>query len=517
MKNKGVLLAICIIITLFSTTCISANDMNDTSMASENNLIAVETCEIYLQSTSQDNGSYSSELLTSGSNSGGTFADLQNEINKAKNRLDLTRDYTFTASDKGGITINKPLVINGNGHTISGKKEANVFEIYGSNVVLNNIKFVDCYAKHNPGGSAVYWQGDNGILTNCNFGNCNSGSNDGGAIYWKGNNGKLTNCNFVNCYASRSDGAGGAVCWQGIDGTLANCKFKNCHSADNQNNGGGAILWLSGDNGIISDCSFVNCHSPTNGGAVSVEYCNNCIVTGCSFMNCSAENRGGGIYFQYEGSLINCIFKGNSAQNVVDAYRYWAVNVINMTADKISSAMAAFKLETSYGSSDKLNIKLIDINNNDFIFGEDVSMTFNGKTYTQTTDFNGKASFELPNDLPIGHYTATISYNGNNMNHPSKERVEIDVGEMSTRISAKHDDEKMEFVATLTTSEGKPLANEQLSFLFDDEEYALSTDSKGHAKISTAKFASSRHHVEINYDGSDNFYGSQREVNVLCQ
>ena len=491
MKHTVALLAICIIISFLTVSCVSANDMNNATMTSDRDLVEVDATEIDSQSTSQNNESSSSQLLASGNEAYGTFKDLANEINKSKGELNLNKDYYYSASDdleyKNGIPIDKRITINGNGHTISGKEQAKALKFYAINVVLNNIKFIDCFG-------AVYLDGKNGTIINCNFGNCHA-TNEGGAIKWGSNsNGIIANCNFVNCHADHV--GGGAVEGCQADIILTTCSFKNCYSNDDWFIGGGAVSQVDEING----CSFVNCHSANDGGAVyGVDK-----INGCSFVNCSAENNGGAIFFGYGNYILaNSIFKGNSANNGRDIYSKGYVDVINMTADKISSAIIAPSLNTE--TSSRLIITLKDMNNNDFIVGEEISMSLNGKTYTETTDFNGQATIAIPDNLPMKEYVATITYNGNNMYYPSRTTTYVDVEKMNTRILSSDNAERMEFVLTLTTAEGKPLSNEKVYVDFNDTRFTSNTDSEGKFKISTAQLPSGRYDVYIFYDGSSRY------------
>ena len=122
----------------------------------------------------------------------GTFTDLANEIANAKNTLNLNRNYVYTDSDASagywdGITIDKSIKINGNGHTITAKDNAGEFKITASNVVLNNINFRGF--NWNYPGAAICWSGENGVLSNCNFMNCSIGP--GAGFYSGGNSGLI--------------------------------------------------------------------------------------------------------------------------------------------------------------------------------------------------------------------------------------------------------------------------------------------------------------------------------------
>ena len=180
----------------------------------------------------------------------GTFADLTQKIENTNDELILTRNYTYSLNDSEfirGISINKKIIIDGNGFAIIGNNCASALKISFNNVTLKNIKFVNCSS--NSFGGAVYWSGQYGTLVNCSFVNCSSTSY-GGAVFWGSWYGTLVNCSFVNC---SSNSYGGAICCDNSYDTISGCYFANCSS----NVGGGAIYW-DVKNGTIIKSTFIN-------------------------------------------------------------------------------------------------------------------------------------------------------------------------------------------------------------------------------------------------------------------
>ena len=105
----------------------------------------------------------------------GDFALLQKLVDDADGVLNLTHDFTYsigvdTITD--GIVINKPLTINGNGHTIDALTNSRIFKITSDGVTINNVTLK------------------------------NGKASEGGAIRWIGLNGKVSNSIFLNNTAS---------------------------------------------------------------------------------------------------------------------------------------------------------------------------------------------------------------------------------------------------------------------------------------------------------------------------
>ena len=422
MKYKKFFLIIFIVICLFSIVNVSASDANDTIMASDYN--SIENEEVI-----------SLDLPILGATNDGSFSDLANEIAQSKGELNLTKNYKYTSSDsvyKNGILISKSIVINGNGFTLNGKKQARIFEITNSNVVLNNICFMGAYSHvyAHAGGAAIYWSGVNGTLNNCSFED--SDVNYGGAVYWSGANGTLSNCNFVKSYAT--DDYCGAVYWSGANGTLSNCSFVDSYSFGDY----GAVTWR-GSYGTLSDCSFVDstlfsggCGAAVNwrgsygtlsdcnfvnstvydgfGGAVAW-YGDNGAVIDCSFINSSITTNngiGGGIYFNGKNcSLLNSTFKNNFAANSTNFYSTYPLE----TDYKMDTAIIANDSSIYYDGPSNVYLKLIDENSN-ILVGEQVRIFFNNEYYYRTTNADGIINILNQTKLLPNNYRTIVYYDG---------------------------------------------------------------------------------------------------------
>ncbi|MDO5850154.1 MAG: Ig-like domain-containing protein, partial [Methanobacteriaceae archaeon] len=239
----------------------------------------------------------------------GNFTELSSLISGADSgsTIYLTKNYKYTNGETL-ILVGKSLTIDGQGHTIDGSNSNYVFEVWGPNVIIKNINFIN--TKSNSSGGAIYWSGysypfkdgSNGSVINCSFVNCSAGI-DGGAIYWEGVNGKVSGCSFVGCSAN----SGGAIHWSGGSGIVSGCSFVNCFTIN-----GGAIYWY-GNDGCVSGCSFVGC-SANSGGAISWAGSSS-VLSGCSFVGCSA-NSGGAILWSGDSGKINYnVFENNNASS----------------------------------------------------------------------------------------------------------------------------------------------------------------------------------------------------------
>ena len=311
MRYKKIMMLAILIVAFLTVSAVTAVD-NATS-----DVLCVNETTDEVVSVENEN----QEILKE--NEPGTFTDLADEIANADGQLTLTRDYI----GKWGyydITIDKSIEINGNGHTINGRENfGRIFYITASDVVLNNICFVN--SEIDDSGGTIYWEGSNGVLSNCRFVNSTSGAGldssydevYGGAVYWYGDNNLIINCSFENTDGMGSPyGRGGAIAFEGDNNKVIGCSFANSEAR----NGAGAI-YLKGDNGYLSDCKFVDCelHTLTGetncvGGAVLWDGSGG-VLSNCSFVDCFSIYNAGAIWCSGDNNLISyCSFEKSAVR-----------------------------------------------------------------------------------------------------------------------------------------------------------------------------------------------------------
>ena len=318
-KSKRLIIITIFLILLCLNVASAAEDMNDST---------IELSD----ASSQDNLTLTDDdVLNDPSSPIGTFKDLRDEINAATNEVDLQRDYAFNDStDRGytlsGITVNKPLTINGNGHTIDARNLSRIFAVLSSNVVIKNITFINFNVTgkygntgySDCGGAISAWNNNyqNLQIQDCTFAN-GSAVGYGGAVSSRISNTNISNCVFENCSSRR----GGALLLYNANPTVESCHFINNKATDSgSEHGGGAInIGSGGVNAKISNCVFENC-SASKGGALLL-YNANPTVESCRFINNKAtdsgsEHGGGAINIGSGGvnaKISNCVFENCSA------------------------------------------------------------------------------------------------------------------------------------------------------------------------------------------------------------
>jgi predicted outer membrane repeat protein len=242
--------------------------------------------------------------------------------------LNLTNDYYFDS--QYAIEICNSITIDGQGHTIDGCYLSGIFNIYGENVVLKNIRFINSFSQYgaiaiiasnctiinctfisnqneNGRGGAISCAGDNCSLENCSF--INNYAKNAGAIFWYGISGKVNNCTFINNFANDY---GGAICWVENDGLISNCKFINNSVLSDSDEAGGAIF-LYANRTMILNCQFAG-NNASIGGAIYSGGCGG-IMANSFFIENSASFGGAIIIVGDEFTIQNCNFTDNTADN----------------------------------------------------------------------------------------------------------------------------------------------------------------------------------------------------------
>ncbi|MBP3226914.1 MAG: hypothetical protein J6M08_08390, partial [Methanobrevibacter sp.] len=107
MKIKNILIGLAILFVLFSISSVSAINLNDTQSL-DNDFVTISNEDVQFTFQNDDNLS----------STPGSFSELQNQINKASNGAIIKLNKDYSGNGNSGISIDKSLTINGQGHTI---------------------------------------------------------------------------------------------------------------------------------------------------------------------------------------------------------------------------------------------------------------------------------------------------------------------------------------------------------------------------------------------------------------
>ena len=330
-----------------------------------------------------------------------TFTDLQNAIDLVDGILTLDSDIVMADDEAagfvGGVAINKDIVIDGKGHTISAEDLGRIFSIgEGFTVTLTNATLIN--GKADKGG-AIY---NDGSLTLSDVKlSDNAADGYGGAVF---NNGHLVVGNsvfdsndIVNRGSASVDYGGAAIYnWYGGVLTVSGSNFTN--NIKNYKNGDrlvGAVATI-GD-ATISDSCFVNNAGrwggaiTTSGALIAGDDVNTLTVSGSTFKENGGLYGAGIFVWGSDFTVSDCVFDKNTAfgkGNMTPNNNNGAAIVVTDTNKAIAGTITGSKFtnnKAQYGGAIYIcegNIKITDsefVNNSADVEGGAIDInTVNG-------------------------------------------------------------------------------------------------------------------------------------------
>ena len=129
-----------------------------------------------------------------------------------------------------------------------------------------------------------------------------------------------------------------------------------------------------------------------------------------------------------------------------------------------------------YRNDSQFSVTVLDDEGNPVGAGEEVTFNINGQFYTRTTDANGTATMNI--NLPAGNYTITSTYKGCNAANNVEVLPIITAEDLTKKVS-----EAGQFKATLVDGQGKPYANQEVTFNINGVFYTRTTDANGVAGL----------------------------------
>ena len=348
-----------------------------------------------------------------------TFTDLQNAIDLVDGILTLDSDIVMTDDEAagfvGGVAINKDIVIDGKGHTISAEDLGRIFSIgEGFTVTLTNATLIN--GKADKGG-AIY---NDGSLTLSDVKlSDNAADSYGGAVF---NNGHLVvsdsvfDSNDIVNRGSASVDYGGAAIYNWYDGVLTVSGSNFTNNIKNYKNGDrlvGAIATI-GD-ATISDSYFVN-NTGRWGGAISTagyllagDDVNTLTVSGSTFKENGGLYGAGIFVWGSDFTVSDCVFDKNTASgkgNMTPNNNNGAAIEVTDTNKAIAGIITGSKFtnnKAQYGGAIDIcegNIKITDsefVNNSADVEGGAIDInTVNGNPEVSISDskfINNSASY----------------------------------------------------------------------------------------------------------------------------
>ena len=428
---------------------------------------------------------------------GNSFKDLSLKINNTPEGgvLVLDKDYIYIDGSNKGILINKTIIIDGNGHTISGNNASRIFNISADNVVIENINFINGnpiakYFSRDIGGGAIYWNGANGRVKNCNFSNnVIRGIEDD--PFDKEEEIVMEDGTVIHTIRFRPMGAkiteGGAIVWNGTNGTVLDCVFRNNHVG--YANSGGAIQWR-GDNGKILKSQFYQ-NDAWCGAAV-------CWVGDNGFISESTVMDNGffdgGIYwFGKNGTIVHSILVGNgyplvlrSSEKLTADYNFWGDTIYNIPKVEKPDFVSKW-LVLNYNHDGKFLLK-----------GDNITVRYD-LSYLADKDGN-MSRYSDASGLYDGEINYTAEKTGYlDITFDNGIKIKIDAREaiVSSDVTKYYQNSKISFKVTVYDLVGK-VVSKNVKFTVNGKSYFVKTDKNGVATLKL-KFKPGKYTVYSSY------------------
>lgn len=317
--SKEFLIPLIFIALMFTAFGVSIDDTYAYDVDEDNVYSGLELDDVDKLENSQNN-----EIISeTHSINGGTFKDIQNKINKAKNGDIIDLSGEFTPDTPGGsIILNKSITLKSSSSaTLNGMGNTQIMSVKATGVGshIENLKFINGYSTSEGGSLRI--SAKSLVIDNCIFEN-NHAEDASGALHTSyspriAENIIIRNCQFTNNSAGNAGGALGVFAYNFL---IENCIFQSNHVNYNTNCYGGAVqVGMDTDEsyGVVRNCRFIDNYAKSrlgtsHGGAGCVR--NGTAYVGCVFINNSADH-GGALTYHASGSLENCEFYSNNATN----------------------------------------------------------------------------------------------------------------------------------------------------------------------------------------------------------
>ena len=153
---------------------------------------------------------------------------------------------------------------------------------------------------------------------------------------------------------------------------------------------------------------------------------------------------------------------------------------------KSNTYISAENIMTTYGVSKNLIVTLTYAKEN-LLIGKKVSVKFNGKTYSDTTNSRGQISIKIPNNLVPKTYVASITFAGDDKYIASSGNVNVVVSKATPKITVKsitgNVGKRVKLTATVKDNVGNKINAHPITFKINGKQYKAKTNSKGIATL----------------------------------
>ena len=167
---------------------------------------------------------------------------------------------------------------------------------------------------------------------------------------------------------------------------------------------------------------------------------------------------------------------GNYIIKIINYNDNRVMDSAELTIGKLGTSVSAPDMSIGYGTSKNILITLKDTKGN-LLIGKSISITFNGKTYSDKTNSNGQISIKVPENLAPKTYVASIKFSGDSMYIGSAGTVKVTIGKITTKVTVKnirgYENKKVKLTAIVKDKSGKKIKKGTIKFKFKGKKYKV--------------------------------------------
>ncbi|MBR6994167.1 MAG: right-handed parallel beta-helix repeat-containing protein [Methanobrevibacter sp.] len=375
--------------------------------------------------------------------------------------------------EAGYSTITNNTFTSNNATVLGGAVRESITDSDTKTTISNN-KFKSNSA---PNSGALHIDGSKVEINTNEFDGNKATQGYAGSIQINGNNIKILNNNISNTNAKTNGGA--IVVKTGTSITIQSNNITNANAND-----GGAIHVESGAATIKSN-NFTKCSASNRGGAIKSD--TKVIVTENTFKSNTATDKGSDILIYYTGSKVSQIKNNDFVTYTTKSIVTFSVPVEIQDNKGIKETLKIETLNKNYAVTTTTKYLTVVLKNSrgTGVSGKTLTISLNGKTYTGTTNANGKYKTKIAISA-IKKYSCTVKFAGDDTNLAAKNSFYLYVTKAATKISSPAKTFKKSAVkkVVVTLKSGKKvLAKKKVTLKINGKKYTKTTNARGKATI----------------------------------
>lgn len=171
-----------------------------------------------------------------------------------------------------------------------------------------------------------------------------------------------------------------------------------------------------------------------------------------------------------------------------------------------------------YGTSKKIYFTLLHPGDDKPIANKEVTVKYDGKTYTKTSGSNGKFYITVKGNKSPGTYWITLNFNGDSKYYKAKERAGFDIVKAPVKIKAAKKTfkakAKIKKYVVVLKSHGKAIKKAKLKLKIKNKKFTAKTNKNGKAVFKIKYTKKGKVKAKITYKGNKYCFPVEKKVKL---